>query len=222
MGSKMSIIRFAFDKDVDGFMPHYGLREKEVWPDGAYCPCGSSNTRERIESHGAIVLWETHVGLCLNDYERNGYEDSDFFMQVWNPEKGCVETILFATTRGWSYPSYGSFPDATPEVREAAMKWSKECEAKALADRRLEKAKELRKQREKMLKLARDFGFQHYRLSRLIRKEGAEKGACVMKLLGSSLRSDFRIKLRNQLLAWLMEREPKYQSPFSYRQWMYV
>jgi hypothetical protein len=67
-----------------------------------------------------IWLYDTHVGLCLEDFERNGYDDSDFCMKVWNPETRCVETIEFASTRGWSYPCYGSKPDATPEVAAAA------------------------------------------------------------------------------------------------------
>src|SRR5215469_6460049 len=43
-----------------------------------------------------IVLWDTHTGLCLSEFERNGYDDSDFFMVVWNPEKAQPETIMFA------------------------------------------------------------------------------------------------------------------------------
>lgn len=63
-----------------------------------------------------LWLYDTHVGLCIEDYERNGYSDSDWYMVVWNPETKKPETIEFASTRGWSYPCYGSRPDATPEV----------------------------------------------------------------------------------------------------------
>jgi hypothetical protein len=56
---------------------------------------------------------------CLRDRERNWYEDSDWDMLVWNPEKQEPEWINFASTRGWSYPSYGSRPGATPEVQTA-------------------------------------------------------------------------------------------------------
>src|SRR6266403_971687 len=63
-----------------------------------------------------IWLYETHHGLCIHDSEVNGYDDSDFYMTVWNAEKQEPERICFASTRGWSYPCYGSSPDAAPEV----------------------------------------------------------------------------------------------------------
>ena len=71
---------------------------------------------------GKITVWlyNTHVGLCLEDRERNGYEDSDWYMTVWNEAEQKTEEICFASTRGWSYPCYGSSPDATPEVCEKA------------------------------------------------------------------------------------------------------
>lgn len=77
---------------------------------------------------GKIIVWlyDSHVGHCLVDFERNGRDDSDFYMKVWNPEKREVETIEFASTRGWSYPCYGSRPDATPEVLAAANQRERE------------------------------------------------------------------------------------------------
>lgn len=63
--------------------------------------------------------YETHVGLCLFESEVNGYDDSDFYMTVWNPETKAPESILFASTRGWTYPCYASRPDATDEVKTA-------------------------------------------------------------------------------------------------------
>lgn len=102
-------------------------------------PAGAANVRAALHSHThsryidgkyhdvpgptAIWLWDTHVGLCISDRERNGYDDSDFFMLVWDQEAGKPEEIMFATTRGWSYPSYGSQPDATPEVRALYDAW---------------------------------------------------------------------------------------------------
>jgi hypothetical protein len=65
---------------------------------------------------GKYYLYDTHQGLCLREFERNGYNDSDFYMVVWNPATKTPETIEFATTRGWSYPCFGSKVDATPEV----------------------------------------------------------------------------------------------------------
>lgn len=92
---------------------------------------------ERIGGQGLYKLEEhdiwmclTHVGLCICDYERNGYDDSDFHMIVWNPETKTTEDICYATTRGWTYPCYGSAADLTPEnekeVREYIYKFSKQ------------------------------------------------------------------------------------------------
>jgi hypothetical protein len=61
--------------------------------------------------------YETHKGLCLREYERNGYHDSDFYMVVWNDEKNAPESIEFATTRAGCGAAFGSHPDATPEVK---------------------------------------------------------------------------------------------------------
>jgi len=68
------------------------------------------------EANWKLYTYDTHVGLCIHEREYNGRDDSDFYMIVWNEEKQEPESIQFASTRGWSYPCYGSHPDATPEV----------------------------------------------------------------------------------------------------------
>src|SRR5262249_21704974 len=65
-----------------------------------------------------LYMKTTHVGLVLSLRERNGYDDSDFYALVWNAAEGKPEEILYATTRGWTYPN-GASIDATPEVRAA-------------------------------------------------------------------------------------------------------
>lgn len=87
------------------------------------------------EYSSLLWLYDTHVGLCISDYERNGYDDSDFYMVVWNWEKMHTETIEFASTRGWSYPAMGSKPDATPEVLAAYAEWQKKIDADARRER---------------------------------------------------------------------------------------
>lgn len=81
--------------------------------------------------------YETHHGLCIQEREHNGYDDSDFYMLVWNPETNLPESICFASTRGWSYPCYASHVDATPEIqakydayrKELAVKYEQERQA---------------------------------------------------------------------------------------------
>jgi hypothetical protein len=102
------------------------------WPEGSYSDLYWSRDRGvagpdgKTTSHAelgrGLVMLESHVGLVLGTFERNGYSDSDFIAIVWNPEKGCIEQIEYATTRGWSYPNRATI-DATPEVRAAALAW---------------------------------------------------------------------------------------------------
>jgi hypothetical protein len=76
-------------------------------------------TEDGAEYGDVLWLYETHNGLCIHEREQNGYNDSDFFMVVWNKEKNAPECIEFASTRGWSYPCYASRPDATADVLAA-------------------------------------------------------------------------------------------------------
>jgi hypothetical protein len=71
---------------------------------------------ENWQSDIVVFLWHTYVGRCIQDREMNGYNDSDWYMTVYEPETDSFNEILFATTRGWTYPAMGSKPDATPEV----------------------------------------------------------------------------------------------------------
>lgn len=92
----------------------------------------------RIDANhdGSVIVWtyETHHGLCIRDRERNGYDDSDWYMLVWDWAKMEPYEICFASTRGWSYPCYGSRPDATPEVMAAHKIWDDARIAQARAE----------------------------------------------------------------------------------------
>lgn len=91
------------------------------------------------ERYGPFAMWlyNTHTGLCISEREHNMRDDSDFFMTVWNDEKGAPESIMFASTRGWTYPSMASRSDATPEVLAKYNAW---LEARA-QERAVERAK---------------------------------------------------------------------------------
>jgi hypothetical protein len=54
-------------------------------------------------------------GLVVSLQERNGYDDSDFVANWYNPETDTVECTEYATTRGWTYLN-GARVDATPEI----------------------------------------------------------------------------------------------------------
>ena len=59
----------------------------------------------------------TYLGAVLDTFERNGYDDSDFYAVVWTGEE--VRAIEWGTTRGWTYANSAQI-DATDEVKAAA------------------------------------------------------------------------------------------------------
>jgi hypothetical protein len=61
-----------------------------------------------------------YEGATFGTYERNGYNDSDFYAVVWTGE--AITAIEYATTRGWTYAN-GASPDATDDVKAAAAAW---------------------------------------------------------------------------------------------------
>lgn len=215
----MAIIRFDFDKAADGFQSHYNLRTPEPWPEGSYAPLGSDNTQKFIQERGALVLWETHKGLCISEREMNGSSDSDFYMTVWDEKEQCLKEILFGTTRGWSYPSWGSYVDASEEIREKAKEYSKKQLAEIERKERVRFVKQKLENRAVCKKLSFQYEFSYFRFVKFLKTIGNEKSQSITKLLQSNLRSGFRISLRTQLVNWLKEKEPAYAKPFSTKQW---
>jgi hypothetical protein len=219
----MSIVNFTHDRAATGFMPHYEWQNlpPQTWPEGAYCPIGSyDNQPEEIERVGALVLWETHKGLCLYEWESNGRDDSDFYMMLWNPETKKPEPYQFASTRGWTYPAMGSRPDATPEVIaewEAYKKAAQEAQERAT---RHAKAQTLVDMRRHQSELAQRHGFNVIQFRKWAKREYPERVRAALHLLQSTrLRSEFKIKLRDQIVKWMKESQHKYPSPLSYKQW---
>lgn len=111
---------------------------------------GGSNLRKYVDrsangTEDRMYLCDTWVGKCLFDYEYNGYDDSDFYMTVWNSEKKAPESLCFASTRGWSYPCYGSWADATPEVIAEYREWLKRTGVESIRSSDIQKAQTVEK-----------------------------------------------------------------------------
>lgn len=104
-----AVTHFCWEND-EPRCAHESTRRMGKWRDGAPHP-------------EEMYLYETHHGLCIRDREMNGYDDSDFYMLIWDEELQQPFEVCFASTRGWSYPCYGSSPDATPEVMAAYEAW---------------------------------------------------------------------------------------------------
>lgn len=65
----------------------------------------------------------TYLDRVIGIYERNMYDDSDFYAVVWDHEEARVKTIQYMTTRGWTYHNNAKV-DATVEVLRLADEWA--------------------------------------------------------------------------------------------------
>ena len=188
---------------------------RETFHDGEYCPMPTAGGMNQNRTGDTLYL--SHIGLCLSEYERNGYDDSDFFMRVWDPVEQCVKSIMFASTRGWSYPCYDSSPDATPEVLALADAWQRKqtrhLRACGLVSLR-------RKQRQEADAMGLAWRRDVVRLERAVPAADLDR---VKKLLKTKkFRSDFRAKLAAKVREWLADPEPAYARPLSMKQLAYV
>ena len=168
-----------------------------------------------------IYLHETYVGCVIYLGEHNGYHDSDFYAIVWDDENEKAKKVEYASTRGWSYPNYATFADATEEVLEKYAAWQKH-------QARLSHIRHKLSDRRKLQEDRMDTGLSVKLIRRLDFRLGHSSDhyeACI-KLLrtrhNDRFRSEFRRNLAEQLYTWLEDVEPKYTSPFSRKQWMYI
>jgi hypothetical protein len=128
----------------------FGILGHEIRPEGLRAECitkyefGGKTVYPCVGPFKPLYMKTTHVGLVLETGEYNGYDDSDFYAVVWNREKQHTERIIFATTRGWTYPN-NAVVDATPEVKAEYNAWCERMRAKAKAEREAKEAATPRK-----------------------------------------------------------------------------
>lgn len=158
---------------------------------------------------GKYSLVTMGTGRVLFTYERNGYDDSDFYA-VYVNDAGEVKTMEYASTRGWTYAN-GAVADATPEVQAI---YARHQRVKAIHTK-LHKRAELRTIRNN----ARLTVKQYKRLWRCL---SADRLEAVLKLLSTNLRSPFRKSMEAQIRGWLSTDNPKYNTPLSRKQLEYI
>jgi hypothetical protein len=168
------------------------------------------------------------VGRCIRESESNRYDDSDFFMLVWNDTTGKPESKLFATTRAGCGKAYGSKVDAD-EVTLAKFDLYCERHSQAGFDAKrktsFNRARALRQLEAKVpgyVKLRKAYC---PRLSfmdpRVIggRDNGLDDYLSLLDLLSNKrIRSNFKLQLRAQVQAWIDDEAPRYAKPLSDRQ----
>jgi hypothetical protein len=180
---------------------------------GEYCPLPGVNGMN--DNRQGDTLYLTHQGLCLADWERNMYDDSDFYMTVWDPVSKSPCNIMFATTRGWSYPCYNSSVDATPEVRA-------EYNAYMAYKQRRSEVLGRRAARQRDAEVAHRAGLTRVQVERLKAVVGTDYWEGVKRLITSNLRSGFRMSLRQQVMSWINDPAPKFSRPLSPKQMAYL
>ena len=94
----------------------------------------------------------TYEGAVLATGEYNGYDDSDFYADVWDEATNAVKRVTYATTRGWTYLN-GASVDATPEVKAKAAAFYRARKLDALKAAAAEEAR--RPDRGKRVKVVR-------------------------------------------------------------------
>lgn len=86
------------------------------------CDSRECTTENKNGSGPCVNPTVTYAGATLGTYERNGYDDSDFYAIVWDDETQSIKDVEYASTRGWTYHNHASV-DATPEVLDKARVW---------------------------------------------------------------------------------------------------
>lgn len=172
-----------------------------------------TSTDDGLPVSRLIGLTDSYIGACIADREANGYNDSDFYMTVWDDAEGKCKSICYASTRGWSYPCMASAVDATPETLAKVAAWRARQE-------RDHKAAAICGVRTTAGQIAAALGISRKRAFRLMAGCAGQRWqlGAIRKLLTAKLRSDFKIKLRTQVQAWLAADAPRYPAPLSPRQ----
>ena len=171
------------------------------------------------DSHHEVWCWKEHEGFCVRDRERNGYNDSDFLMLIFNPDHNgdddMFREIEFATTRGWSYPAMASSVDAGPEILAKYEDWK----ARRL---RQYKRSQILEQKRMVLgarhKIARTAGVAYSQIMDLSKAVSSKDLILISLLFGARVRSKFKVSLRQQVVEWMMNGDREYETPLSARQ----
>lgn len=166
-------------------------------------------------AHHQVWTWKEEVGLCLCEREANYYNDSDFYMTIWDEATDQPKEVMFATTRGWSYPALGSSVDARPDIRAKYDAWLKARDEAKRAESRRSQARVKRANKALMSLAGQRHGIPY---ARMIRLRALPECDALVALFGARIRSPFKKSLREQVIAWLNDDAPKYDHPLSKKQ----
>jgi hypothetical protein len=168
-----------------------------------------SSYSDHFKDMAAVYVRTFAVGMVVRTWERNGYDDSDFFATFWNPETMDFETIEYATTRGWTYAN-GAEIDASQALLDLFDEYRRGLALMGERDFRKDLG----------AKLAA-LGFDRPDHVEFFAGLDAERRTFLFKILRTDCRSEFRKSLQAQARAWLAAApaDRKYDFPFSPRQY---
>lgn len=78
------------------------------------------------EKDKPVYIYKAYEGCVVAEREANYYDDSDFYCTVYDAASDSFKEIMFASTRGWSYPCYGTSVDADADL---SLKYLKHLDA---------------------------------------------------------------------------------------------
>jgi len=157
---------------------------------------------------GCVVAEKTHHWL-------GGGGDDDYFAVYWDQKENAFPSIMYATTRGWSYAN-SAYIDAPDCVKDLYRAW-----LDGLG--KMETRKRAWLLKEELKDLAKKWRLQLSEIEELVEiyKMGTAEWNAIAGLLKiKNFRSSFRASLNEQLRTWLKTDpgERKYQHPLSFRQ----
>lgn len=171
----------------------------------------ASSWTENPEHFKDFVKVETYRGRVLSMFERNGYDDSDFYAVVWSDEQNKPINVEYATTRGWTYAN-GAQIDATDETRAKYENYIRRQQRMGrIAERNM------------MKRAAHEMNLDLFAYKRLLRAYPSGLPDNLVKLMKvKKFRSNFRANLCKQVRDWCAEHAPKYVTPLSAKQLWYI
>lgn len=165
---------------------------------------------ENFSDKADMVRFTFAKGRVVDTYERNGYDDSDFFA-IYQANDGSFKETMYASTRGSTYDNIASI-DCSPEMRQ---QYTNQRARESEGRREL-----FRKMKDERVQEACDkanITREQYDSLRALYNEAYT--TALVKLLSAKLRSTFRISLANQVRAWLESpADQRHKYPLSQKQ----
>jgi len=159
-------------------------------------------------------ITEKYIGKCVDQYSAGGHDWMTTSIVYWDDEaKAPASEVVWAEHYGIDVISYNI--DATPEVKAEYETYL----ANVARRKRIQKTWD---NRCNLRRIAKECNLTYFQIIKLEKVTPVGFWSDTVKLLRSNLRSAFRKSLKDQILKWVNDPAPKFNSPLSSRQWDFV